>query len=67
MATIEKRLSDLEQKAQPPGELHIVGIGDFDGEHVEADIAAARARLGPNDTLLIVEYLDDWRGDLPVA
>jgi len=67
MATIEKRLDALEQQSQPPGELHIVGIGDYDSEHVEADIAATRAKMGPNDDLLVVRYIDQWREDLPVA
>ena len=62
MGDLNRRLERLERQAEPPGKVRVVGVRDYDGEHLEADIAAARAEMGPNDTLIKVRYERNWRG-----
>ena len=62
MGNLDRRIERLEGQAEPPGKVRVVGFGDIDGEHLEADIAAARAEMGPNDTLIKVVYERNWRG-----
>ena len=61
--TLQRRVERLEDRAAGPGQVRVVGIGDYDGERLEADIAAARAVMGPNDTLIEIVYTHEWRGD----
>ena len=65
MGNLNKRLERLEDQAEPPGKVRVVGIGSWEKtpEEREAEIVAARAAMGPNDTLIEVRYVDDWRGD----
>jgi len=71
MATIEKRLDALEQRSHGPGETVVVYKNDWRVESTpeqdQTKIAAAQAALGPDDTLLVIEFVDQWREDLPVA
>ena len=63
MGNLNRRIERLEDQSGPPGRVRVVGIGDLDGECLEADIAAARAEMGPHDTLIEVVYVDAWRDD----
>ena len=60
--SLKGRLERLEGQAEPPGKVIVVGVRDYDGERLAADLAAARLEMGPNDTLIKVRYERNWRG-----
>ena len=35
--TLQRRVERLEDQAAGPGQVRVVGLGDFDGERLEAD------------------------------
>lgn len=62
MGNLGKRIDDLERRSMGPGRVRVVGLGDLDGERLEADKEAARAEMGPHDVLIEVVYEREWRG-----
>jgi hypothetical protein len=64
--THDRRLTELERRAEPPGRQYVAYLNhwnpDAEGIVGEAAITATQAAMGPNDELIVVEYVDDWRG-----
>ena len=69
MVNLQRRIERIEGQAKSPGEHIIVGAGEWDLSEAELDakVAAARAAAGPNDTIVVIRYVKDWRVDLPGA
>ena len=61
--SLEKRLEKLEARSGPPGKFVVVGTesqGKTPAER-QAEIDAAKDALGPDDTLIVIEYVKGWR------
>ncbi len=61
MASIDKRLSDLEHRATEPGKIAVCWMKegsryDLTPQEAAAKLATAREEAGPNGTVLIVRY-----------
>ena len=63
------RVEHLVTVAGGPGKVRTVYLDYWrrPAEEVDRELAEARAATGPKDTLILVEYTDDWRGagDVP--
>ena len=62
--TRAKRVDKLEQAVEGPGGVEYVGMGHWDWtpEQLAEAVAEAEQRVGPNGTVIAVEYVSDWRG-----
>jgi len=58
-----RRLAELERRTGR-GRIAVVGAGrwDWTKEDLAQAAAEARERVGPNGTVVSVEYVDDWQG-----
>jgi len=63
MSRVESRLAKLEADAGT-GAIEYVGMGrwDWSAEELADAVAEAEARVGPNGTVIAIEYTDNWRG-----
>ena len=62
---VKQRVEKLEQAQDAGGGgFEIVGIGEYTWteEQLEQAAAEARERVGPDGTVLVIEYTDQWRG-----
>ena len=64
---LAKRLDRLERRNRPPGRMTVFYLNDWqnptatDIAEDERRLADVRAELGADDTLVVVEYVRDWR------
>lgn len=64
MANLRQRVTELERKTGPAaGTLRVVWMDTWarPAEECEAVLTKAEAETGPNDTLIVIEYVHDWR------
>jgi len=65
MATLDKRIDDLERRIQPPGRAIVIFGPDWWNDETpeawELRKAQARANAREGDTLIVTEYTHDWR------
>jgi len=61
--TIKTRVEKLEAGSRGPGK-HYVITRDYwrrDAEEVDAEEAATRAAMGPDDHVTVLEWVKNWR------
>jgi len=65
--TTHNRLAEQERRRRPPGRTLVVYLNDWrepTPDQIADDerrLADARAKLAPDDTLIIVQYVEEWR------
>ena len=65
MSNVKQRVKRLEEAQDAgAGGFEVVGAGCYDWtpEQLRQAEAEARERVGPQGTVIVVEYTDDWRG-----